>query len=96
MQISGINVELPKLSVERKEEAQKGSGFAETMSKAISEVNAMQVESNKSVEQMLTGDNRNIHETMVALEKADISLKLLSSVRNKALEAYNTIMRMQA
>jgi flagellar hook-basal body complex protein FliE len=41
-----------------------------------------------------TGKSKNLHEMMVALNKADLSLRMLTSVRNKAVEAYQEIMRM--
>ena len=42
-----------------------------------------------------TGDSVNLHELMLAMEKADISLRLMVQVRNKAVDAYQEIMRMQ-
>ena len=42
-----------------------------------------------------TGENMNLHEMMIAMEKADISLRFMVQVRNKAVDAYNEIMRMQ-
>ena len=44
---------------------------------------------------MATGRSHNIHETMIALDKADVSFRMLTKVRNKAVEAYQEIMRMQ-
>ncbi len=96
MRISGIDVEFPKLEIERKGKDDSGNGeFKKALMGAIDGVNDKQVKADHAVEGMLTGESRNIHETMIALEKADISLKLMTGVRNKALEAYNTIMRMQ-
>lgn len=71
------------------------NGFGDTLIAAIEDINKVQVQSDKAVEGMLVGKERNIHETMVALEKADISLKLMVAVKNKAMDAYTTIMRMQ-
>jgi flagellar hook-basal body complex protein FliE len=42
-----------------------------------------------------TGESVNLHELMIAMEKADISLRLMVQVRNKAIDAYHEIMRMQ-
>lgn len=42
-----------------------------------------------------TGDSVDLHELMIAMEKADISLRLMVQVRNKAVDAYHEIMRMQ-
>jgi flagellar hook-basal body complex protein FliE len=42
-----------------------------------------------------TGESVNMHDLMIAMEKADISLRLMVQVRNKAIDAYQEIMRMQ-
>jgi flagellar hook-basal body complex protein FliE len=42
-----------------------------------------------------TGESVDLHEMMIAMEKADISLRLMVQVRNKAIDAYQEIMRMQ-
>jgi flagellar hook-basal body complex protein FliE len=42
-----------------------------------------------------TGESVDLHEMMIAMEKADISLRLMVQVRNKAIDAYHEIMRMQ-
>jgi len=72
----------------------KGSGFAEFVKEAVSKVNDMETKADQSVEKLMMGKT-GIHETMIALQKADISLRFLLQVRNKAMEAYREIMRMQ-
>ena len=54
----------------------------------------MEIEADQSVEQLMKGQV-GIHETMIALQKANISLRLLLQVRNKAMDAYREVMRMQ-
>ena len=68
-------------------------GFVEYVKKALKNVNELDAKANASVEHMTKG-HAGIHETMIALEKAGISLRLVLQVRNKALEAYREIMRM--
>ncbi len=76
--------------------AQGGNGgFAKALGEALDSVNSAQVEADLAVEQLQTGESRNLHEVMIAMEKADISLKLAVQMRNKVLEAYQEIMRMQ-
>lgn len=70
-------------------------GFADSLQSAISEVNKAQVEADRAVEQLHTGEAKNLHEVMISMEKADISLRLMVQMRNKAVEAYQEIMRMQ-
>jgi len=55
----------------------------------------LQSEADTSIEQLVAGNTKNLHETMIALEKADISFRLMMEVRNKIIEAYHEIMRMQ-
>jgi flagellar hook-basal body complex protein FliE len=72
-----------------------GSQFAEALKGSIAEVNQAQVAADRASEQMAVGETKNLHETMIKLEEADISLRLMVQVRNKAVEAYQEIMRMQ-
>jgi len=69
--------------------------FADTLKDAVNSVNTMQKDSDKKIEELATGKNHNVAEVMIAAEKADISLKLMVSVRNKIIEAYQEIMKMQ-
>ncbi len=69
--------------------------FGETLVESLSKVNELQKEADKAIEEMVTGDTKNIHETMIALSKADTAFRLTMQVRNKIIEAYQEIMRMQ-
>jgi flagellar hook-basal body complex protein FliE len=69
--------------------------FSETLIESLKKVNELQKEADKAVEEMVTGDIKNIHETMIALSKADIAFRLTMQVRNKIIEAYHEIMRIQ-
>lgn len=75
--------------------AQGGGGFAKALGEALDSVSRSQAEADLAVEQLQTGESRNLHEIMIAMEKADISLKLAVQMRNKVLEAYQEVMRMQ-
>jgi len=69
-------------------------GFGDVIKQAIKRVSDMQIRADQSVEQLLKGET-GIHETMIAGQKADISLRLLLQVRNKVMDAYREVMRMQ-
>jgi len=71
------------------------SSFRKMLKGSIEEVNRLQSEADTSIEQLVAGNTKNLHETMIALEKADISFRLMMEVRNKIIEAYHEIMRMQ-
>lgn len=72
-----------------------GVGFSDLFRKTVDSVNVDQVNANTAIKELVAGRNKNIHETMLAIEKADTSLKLMMQVRNKVLDAYREIMRMQ-
>ncbi len=69
--------------------------FAATLKDAVDSVNTAQRESDLKMQELATGKSQNIHETMLAAEKADIALRLMVQVRNKMIEAYQEMMRMQ-
>jgi flagellar hook-basal body complex protein FliE len=71
------------------------STFAMLLQEAVEGVNRFQQDAAAAVQQYTVGNAETLHDTMIAAEKADISLRLLMQVRNKAVEAYQEIMRMQ-
>jgi flagellar hook-basal body complex protein FliE len=71
------------------------SDFVQTLKNAIGSVDSLQKDSDLKMQMLATGQNTNIHETMIAAEKADVALRLMVQVRNKIIEAYQEIMRMQ-
>jgi flagellar hook-basal body complex protein FliE len=76
-----------------KPEAVDGDGFGATLKSAIEKVDAMQTEADAEASKLAGGEG-NLHETMLALEKADVSMRVAMKVRNKILDAYNEVMRM--
>lgn len=70
-------------------------GFGEMLSSALDQVNTLQLKGDQAIEQMHSGKVENLHEVMIAVEQADISLRMLVQMRNKAQTAYEEIMRMQ-
>ena len=76
-----------------KQEKVDGDGFGQTLKSAIEKVDGMQVEADTEA-QKLAGGAGNLHETMLALEKADVAMRVAMKVRNKILDAYNEVMRM--
>ncbi|MBF0343153.1 MAG: flagellar hook-basal body complex protein FliE [Nitrospirae bacterium] len=68
-------------------------GFDSALKSAFSEVNAMQKEADRAIEEMSTGGD--VTKAVLAMEKADMSFQLMLEVRNKLLNAYDEVMRMQ-
>jgi flagellar hook-basal body complex protein FliE len=72
-----------------------GESFVSTLKDALAKINEAQSQADVSVQSLLTGQSTNLHETMIALQKADVSFQLMLQVRNKIVGAYEEIMRMQ-
>lgn len=71
------------------------NGFMNTLQQAISKANDIQLEAGQATEALMTGQTQNIHQTMVALQEADVSFQLMMQIRNKLVTAYEEIQRMQ-
>lgn len=75
--------------------AGKTGGFADVLQQSIGEVNQMQKKADAAITALATGEKVSLHETMIAMEQADVSFRLMMQVRNKIVEAYQEILRMQ-
>ncbi|MGQ9454282.1 MAG: flagellar hook-basal body complex protein FliE [Armatimonadota bacterium] len=69
--------------------------FKQIVKKAISEVNNLQKEADELAVKLATGDIEDVHRAMIAMQKAKLALDLTIQVRNKVIEAYQEVMRMQ-
>ncbi len=73
----------------------QGETFADTLKEFAGDVNAQQVESGDATERMIKGEPIDIHDVMIAAEKAKTSFQLLLELRNKALDLYREVIRIQ-
>lgn len=73
----------------------KTESFSSTLKNAINSVDELQKQSDVMVQKLATGETKNIPEVLISVEKADIALKLMMQVRNKVIDAYQEIMKMQ-
>ncbi|MBP2653124.1 MAG: Flagellar hook-basal body complex protein fliE [Firmicutes bacterium] len=69
--------------------------FGEVLAEALSDVNKLQQEAKQASNNLATGKIQDISEVVIATEKATIALQLTMQVRNKIVDAYQEIMRMQ-
>lgn len=67
----------------------------DSVMKGVEDTNKLQIDSDKITEDFVTGKVDNIHKVMIAQEKANLALMFTVEVRNKAIEAYKELMRMQ-
>lgn len=75
-------------------DAQKNS-FGEMLKSHLTEVNHLQNSADTAAQNLASGQDKDVHNTMIAMEKAGVAFQLTMQVRNKVLEAYQEIMRMQ-
>ncbi len=94
MQIDGLGERL-SLPGEKKTEKTDGVPFGEVLNGFFTSVNADQLESQRLTEEFINGGKVEIHDVMIAGEKAKTSLELLMEIRNKTLDMYRELTRMQ-
>lgn len=90
--------DFPRLSIEqdKRDNGRTGSGsFLDTLKSAIDAANTRAKESDKAALALAKGENGNIHETMIAMQKADIDLRILVAVANKLIEGYNQLTQLR-
>lgn len=76
-------------------EAAGSKTFGDFLVDSISKVNKSQMDADTAVQKLASGESQNLHETLLAVEKADIAFKTMNQVRTKVIDAYKEIMRMQ-
>nr|WP_040402262.1 flagellar hook-basal body complex protein FliE [Alkalibacillus haloalkaliphilus] len=69
--------------------------FANELKNAINEVNKTQQESNAQTNALVNGEAQDLHNVMISAEKASVTLQTATEIQNKAVEAYQKVMRMQ-
>ena len=72
-----------------------GTGFGQTLANLIEDVNEAQLKADAAVRDLAECKTDSLHEVMLAMGKADLSFKFVMQTRNKLVEAYGEIMRMQ-
>jgi flagellar hook-basal body complex protein FliE len=72
-----------------------GANFQSVFSSAVNTVNSLQNNSNVAIQQFLSGEGGELHQVAMEQQKASMALDLFLQVRNKAVSAYQEIMRMQ-
>jgi flagellar hook-basal body complex protein FliE len=87
---------LPRTSLEGSAGAREGGiDFKSGLNRALDSLNSVQNEADNTMTKMVTGEVDDIHQVVLAVEKANLSMQLAVQVRNKVVEAYQEIMRMQ-
>lgn len=73
----------------------KEKSFADTFKDSLTSVNDMQTTKSQMIQSFASGETQNVHELMVTLQKAGLAINMTSAVRNKVLEAYKELSKLQ-
>ncbi|WP_175988978.1 flagellar hook-basal body complex protein FliE [Bacillus sp. Marseille-Q1617] len=94
--ISSVNpgVLSPSFSKKQVSPSNATENFGQLLKKTIEEVNQTQIHSDRMTGKLVRGENVDLHQVMIASQKASITLQTTMEVRNKVVEAYQEIMRM--
>ncbi len=75
--------------------APDGTSFSDMLKDSITEVNNLKIEADQATEDLAMGRTDDIQGTILAVEKASVSFKMMMEVRNKIISAYQDVMRTQ-
>jgi flagellar hook-basal body complex protein FliE len=92
--IAGISAQLgtqPGTSIGQQS---SGGGFAAHMDAAVGKVDSAQHVADSALAELASGENVDLHGTMIKLQQADIAMRTMVSVRDKVVDAYQTLMNM--
>jgi len=82
-------------SVRTSGNAAPAAPFADLMTDAVGQVDQLDQQANAAVTGLMTGSGVDVHQAMIATEKASMAFELALAVRNKAVQAYQSVMGMQ-
>ncbi len=71
------------------------ANFVDSMKSFLKEANTLQMHAANQVESLISGETTDVHDVMIAMEKASVSFEMVMEIRNRMLEAYQEIMRTQ-
>ena len=95
--ISGINVEqaIPNVLAPSGQTNQSQNSFKDVLLESIRQVNSAQQQADQAVENLFTGGDANPAEVLTAVQKADLTFRMMMQIRNKLLDAYEEINRLR-
>ncbi len=90
--VPGLQSRAPLAPPEMKSD--KEASFTEVLGSMLNSVNGLQFDAAKAQELAAAGEIADLHDVMIALEKAGVAMDLLLEIRNKLVEAYETLVKM--
>jgi flagellar hook-basal body complex protein FliE len=76
--------------------AAPAQGFGKMLDNLVASVDAKQAQADQITQSVLMGDSGQLHQSVIAMQEASLSFSLMVQVRNKLVESYQELMRMQA
>ncbi len=73
----------------------QANDFSEVLTSSLGKVNALQKEKQAMITSFASGETQNVHELMISLQKAGLAMNMTAAVRNKVIEAYKELSRLQ-
>ncbi len=86
---------ISNIQTNSKDVQRSGSDFSSILDKTLGEVNSLQQKGDKAMSDLATGSVKDLHQAAIAIDKAELSMKLTLEVRNKAINAYKELARTQ-
>ncbi len=93
--LTSVGTALPSLPTVKPAAAEGATGFGDMITQALQNVQASHTQADSLAQTAATGTATDVHDYMIAATQANLATELTVAVRNKAVEAFNDIMRMQ-
>lgn len=89
-----LDRDLKSLLANKPKVADSKTSFGDFLKKSLNEVNKLQKDADAAVEKFASGKEKDIHNTMIALKKAEVAFELVIQIQNKLMTAYDELKRM--
>ena len=96
LSITKLQSILPKVGEPRQASVkdQQDASFSDYIKQSLDDVNNKMLQADQAIDDLVTGKNQDIHNTMIAMQKAEISFEVVMQIRNKIVAAYDEIRKM--
>ena len=88
-------IELPANTGQPPVKPKEGKAFNDMFNGFLKDVNEMQLKADQSIQKMVSGEVKDVHQVMLAVGEAKVAFNLLLEIRNKTMEAYQEVLRMR-
>ena len=95
MRINDIASVAPVAPIGELAKSSGAAGFQQILQDAIHRVEQSRTDATQAVEQFVSGENQDLHSTILATQRASLDFELLLQMRNKVVQSYQEVMRMQ-